>query len=98
MWDPPVLCVIINCCKGTVLELNLLLLAMENKPTFILFYIIINVIVTDGNVPRSDVIDPFYCYCYMYWPDVIVPICFILHLLVHDIKEQIGTITSGQYI
>ena len=34
--------VIINCCKASVLELNLLLLAMENKPTLILFYIIIN--------------------------------------------------------
>ena len=29
-----------------MLELNLLLLAMENKPTFIIFYIKINVIVT----------------------------------------------------
>ena len=52
-----------------MLELNLLLLAMENKPTFVLFCIKINVIVTYGNVTRSDVIDPFYC-CYMYWPDL----------------------------
>ena len=73
-----------------MLELNLLLLAMENKPTFILFYVIINVIVTDGIVTRSDVIDPFYCCCYMYWPDVIMPIYFILHLLVHDVKEPYG--------
>ena len=43
-----------------MLELNLLLLAVEIKPTFILFYIMINVIVTDGNVTRSDGIDPFY--------------------------------------
>ena len=44
-----------------MLQLNLLL-AVGNKPTFfyfILYYIIIDVIVTDVNVTRSDVIDPF---------------------------------------
>ena len=28
--------IIINCCKGSVLELNLLMLPMENKPTLLL--------------------------------------------------------------
>ena len=44
---------------------------------------------TDDNITRSDVIDPSYC-CYVCWPDVIVPIYFILHLLVHDVKEPCG--------
>ena len=66
------------------------MLAMENKLTFILFYIMINVIVTDGNVTRSDFIDPFNCCYYMYWPGVIMPIDFILYLLVHDVKEPCG--------
>ena len=72
------------------MELNLLMLAIENMATFILFYIIINAIVTDGNVTRSDVIDPFNCCYCMYWPDVIMPIYFILYLLVHDVKETCG--------
>ena len=45
---------------------------------------------TDGNVTRSDVIDPLYYCSYIYWPDVIVPIYFVLYLLVHDVKEPCG--------
>ena len=73
-----------------MLELNQLLLDMENKPTFILFYIKINVTVTYGNVTRSDVIDPFHCCYYMYWPHVIMLIYFILHLLGQGVKEPCG--------
>ena len=69
-----------NHYKGSLLELNLLMLALEIHLEIHLysFYDLFIVIVTDGNVTRSDVNDPFYYCCYMYWPDVIVPIYFIL--------------------
>ena len=38
----------------------------------------------------SDVIDPLYYCCCIYWPDVIVPIYFVLYLFVHDVKELSG--------
>ena len=46
---------------------------------------------TDGNVTRSDVNGPFNYCCCIYWPDVIVPIYFVLYLLVHDVKEPCVT-------
>ena len=47
---------------------------------FILFQIILDIIVTDGIVTRSNVIDLFYLYCIIktYGPDVIKAI-FICH-------------------
>ena len=65
-----------NHYKSSLLELNLLMLALEIS--LYSFYDLFIVIVTDGNVTRPDVNDPFYYCCYMYWPDVIVPIYFML--------------------
>ena len=72
-----------NHYKGSLLELNLLmlelnLLMLALEISLYSFYDLFIVIVTDGNVTRSDVNDPFYYFCCVYWPDVIVPIYFIL--------------------
>ena len=73
-----------------MLELNLLMLVIENKPTFILFYIIINAIVTDGSVTRSDVLTHLIivilCSDQMLCQSILFFICWFMML-----KNHVGT-------